>query len=109
MTGVACVIGSSGGIGSAEVRQLAEQGWPTVIGMDRDTEISIDVSDSASVERAFEAVRASAPRLDALILCSGILDLGKLKDLTLARWEEVLRVKLDRSVPVLPGGPGLDH
>jgi 3-oxoacyl-[acyl-carrier protein] reductase len=94
MAGVACVIGSSGGIGSAVARQLAAGGWATVLGMDRETEIAIDVSDPASVERAFGQARSRYARLDALVICAGILDLAKLRGLTLARWEEVIRVNL---------------
>jgi 3-oxoacyl-[acyl-carrier protein] reductase len=95
MTKAACVIGSEGGIGSAVVRQLdASGGWGTVLRMDRDGPLRIDVSDPRSIDAAFSAARKQAPRLDFLAICSGILDLGKLKQLTTARWNEVLAVNL---------------
>jgi len=90
----ACVVGSEGGIGSAVVKQLEATGDWTVQRMDRAGPLEIDVSDTDAVEQAFRKARQMATQLDLLVVCSGILDHGKLKNLTRERWDEVLAVNL---------------
>jgi NAD(P)-dependent dehydrogenase (short-subunit alcohol dehydrogenase family) len=62
--------------------------------MDRDGPIPIDISDPASIATAFNTARAQHPQLDALVVASGILDLGKLGNLSLETWNRVLAVNL---------------
>jgi 3-oxoacyl-[acyl-carrier protein] reductase len=94
MDKTACVVGASGGIGSATVQRLERAGFSRVLRMDRDGPIRIDLADVSSVETAFAAARREAPRLDALVVAAGILDLGKLAGTTLERWNQVLAVNL---------------
>jgi 3-oxoacyl-[acyl-carrier protein] reductase len=89
-----CVIGARGGIGSALCERLEKDIDTAVIGMDRDGPIPINVADPASIDRAFAAARAAHPVLDALVISSGILDLGKLRSLDLDTWNKVLAINL---------------
>jgi len=94
MTKAACVIGATGGIGSAVVRALRRDEWSPVLELDRDGPIAVDVSDEASVERAFAQARREVPSIGLLVIASGILDLNKLSTLSAARWNEVIAVNL---------------
>ncbi len=94
MTKTTCVIGARGGIGSALCGRLRGAPGATVIEMDRDGPIPIDISDPASIATAFNTARAQHPQLDALVVASGILDLGKLGNLSLETWNRVLAVNL---------------
>jgi 3-oxoacyl-[acyl-carrier protein] reductase len=94
MDKTACVVGASGGIGSATVQRLERAGFSRVLRMDRDGPIRIDLADISSVETAFAAARRETPRLDALVVAAGILDLGKLAGTTLERWNQVLAINL---------------
>jgi len=93
MAKAACVVGSSGGIGSAVSRRLKTENY-SVMEMDLGGPLAIDLASPASVEAAFSAARRQAPRLDVLVVAAGILDLGKLADLTLEQWNRVLAVNL---------------
>jgi NAD(P)-dependent dehydrogenase (short-subunit alcohol dehydrogenase family) len=53
-----------------------------------------DVGDPAQVKRLFREVRARVPRLDALINAAGVLQRGRLEEITIDQWEESLRVNL---------------
>jgi 3-oxoacyl-[acyl-carrier protein] reductase len=94
MDKTACVVGASGGIGAATVARLERAGFGRVLRMDLDGPIPIDLAEVSSVETAFAAARREAPRLDALVVASGILDLEKLAGTTLERWNRVLAVNL---------------
>lgn len=94
MDKTACVVGASGGIGAATVRRLEGAGFSRVLRMDLDGPLRIDLADVSSVEIAFSAARREAPRLDALVVASGILDLEKLAGTTLEHWNRVLAVNL---------------
>jgi 3-oxoacyl-[acyl-carrier protein] reductase len=94
MDKTACVVGASGGIGSATARRLRGAGFAKVLRMDLDGPIRIDLADGSSVETAFAAARREAPRLDALVVASGVLDLAKLATATLEGWNRVLAVNL---------------
>jgi NAD(P)-dependent dehydrogenase (short-subunit alcohol dehydrogenase family) len=94
MDKTACVVGARGGIGSATARRLERSGFSKVLRMDLDGPIRIDLGDAASVEAGFAAARREAPRLDALVIASGILDLEKLATSTLDNWNRVLAINL---------------
>lgn len=94
MDKTACVVGASGGIGAATVRRLERAGYSRVLRMDLDGPLRIDLADVSSVEIAFAAARREAPRLDALVVASGILDREKLAGTSLEHWNRVLAVNL---------------
>jgi 3-oxoacyl-[acyl-carrier protein] reductase len=93
MTKVACVVGAAGGIGSAVCRRLERESY-SLIRMDLGGPLAIDLALPASIEAAFDAARRQAASLDVLVVASGILDLGKLADLTLEQWNRVLAINL---------------
>lgn len=97
------VVGGASGIGAATARALAAAGDRVVI-MDCDatgaatlaakigaSAVTIDVTDPASVEQAFNTLQGP---LHGLVVSSGVVDTGKLADLDLARWTAVLNVNL---------------
>lgn len=99
-----CIVGAAGGIGAATARAIADEG---VIVMDRAgpaldvlaaelkaPAYALDMRDPATITKAFGDARATSPAIRGLVLCAGIVDIGKLKDLTLTRWNEVLQVNL---------------
>ena len=94
MDKTACVVGASGGIGAATVDRLSKAGYSKVLRMDLDGPIRVDLAEPSSVETGFDEARRLAPRLDALVVASGILDLEKLAATNLERWNRVLAVNL---------------
>ena len=94
MSKIACVIGASGGIGSAVVKALTRDGWSPVLQLDQKGPIEIDVTIESSVARAFAQAQRMAPSIGLLVVASGILDLEKLATLSAERWNKVLAVNL---------------
>ncbi len=94
MSKTACVVGSEGGIGSAIVQRLKDEGWSPVLRMDLNGPIAIDVSNADSVNAAFAKARQLVPQLGLLVVASGVLDLGNITNTSLERWSEVLAVNL---------------
>lgn len=94
ITESACVVGSEGSIGRAVCERLLEAGVGHLIRMDQAGPIAVDVSDPESVRRAFAQARAQLPNCGALVVASGVLDLGKLATLDLASWNRVLAINL---------------
>lgn len=90
----ACVIGSQGGIGSAIVRRLEQEGWSPVLQLDVNGPLKIDVSDVNSIRSAFAQARRDLPELNLLVVAAGILDLGNIEATSLERWNEVLAINL---------------
>lgn len=102
-----CIVGAAGGIGSATARYFQTEPDAALICMDRaeaspetfaatvgGSGIAIDVADEASVEAAFARARASASRLDVLVVASGIVDDAKTATLTHARWKHIVDTNL---------------
>lgn len=105
--GAIVVTGAAGGIGAAIVRRMAREGAAPLILMDRDASalaplaaetggvaIAVDISDEDAVERAFRDARGRAGRLYGLVTAAGVVDNGRMGDLALERWDEVLRINL---------------
>jgi len=101
---VALVSGCSTGIGNAVARRLARAGWIVFAGLrrsERQTEASLeaqglrplplDVTDPEQLRLAFDAVRGTAGRLDALVNNAGVDCLGAVED----QPESALRVVME--------------
>ncbi len=94
MSKTACVVGSEGGIGTAIVKRLKDDGWSSVLRMDLKGPIEIDVTNADSVNAAFEKARQQVKQLGLLVVASGVLDLGNITNTSLERWNEVMAVNL---------------
>ena len=90
----ACVVGSEGGIGSAVVQRLKDDGWSPVLRMDLNGPIPIDVSKADSVHAAFAKAKQQVSRLGLLVVASGTLDVGNITNTSIDSWNEVLAVNL---------------
>jgi len=72
--GLAVVIGATGGIGSAMVRHIGDQGgFDAVIGFGRSTSPALELTDEASVAAAAAAVRDRGPPLRFVFDATGML------------------------------------
>ena len=103
----ACIVGAGGGIGlaTAAAFQAADYG-PLLLmdlpgpGLERAaaetgaTPLAIDLRDAARIETAFDAGRRLAPRLDALVLVSGIVENHNVASMTPDLWASILAVNL---------------
>jgi NAD(P)-dependent dehydrogenase (short-subunit alcohol dehydrogenase family) len=105
--GSACIVGAGGGIGIALTRHLKANGAsglalldlasPALDALARETgghAVTLDARDPASVIAAIAAARAKLPRIDALVVCTGIVDTKPLDKLDLARWQEIIAINL---------------
>ena len=97
------IVGGASGIGEALARGLSRRGDEVIV-LDRDVArlarvaaetgaraLTLDVSDAAQVEAAFEGVGSP---IDGLVVASGIVDTGKLATLSIERFDEVIAVNL---------------
>ncbi|MDK1472629.1 2,3-dihydro-2,3-dihydroxybenzoate dehydrogenase [Streptomyces sp. 549] len=106
---IALVTGAAGGIGEAIVRTLAERG-ARVAAVDRDparlaeavarlttrelrvTAIPADITSSADVNRAVDAVEDTVGPVDYLVNSAGVLRLGETRKLTDRDWTDTFAV-----------------
>ena len=105
---VALITGAGTGIGRASAAALAAAGWQVVLAGRRpeplsDTAADIgerahvvpcDVSEPASIENLFAAIKARYGRLDLLFNNAGIGRGGLLEDLSLTDWQAVVDTNL---------------
>jgi NAD(P)-dependent dehydrogenase (short-subunit alcohol dehydrogenase family) len=108
---IALLTGGTSGLGRAIALGLAQAGASVVVGSrderkvaDTVAELSgfgashsglrLDVADPASIEAAFQAVAEQRERLDILVNAAGTIHRKDPLELTLAEWEQVLRVNL---------------
>ncbi len=101
------VTGAAGGIGAATVRALLAQG-ARVTALDADapglaalaaqpgvrTEV-VDVADAQAVNAAIAAAEAAFGPIDRLTCVAGVLQMGRIVDLTDAQWARAFRVNTD--------------
>lgn len=108
-TKYAIVVGAAGGIGNACVETLLAEGWhvfgldirqlaPNAVGRHdgagKLTPLHCDVSDCASVEKAFIQIGDHTDKVNALICCSGILRVGPLDTMTTGAFDSIFAVNV---------------
>jgi 3-oxoacyl-[acyl-carrier protein] reductase len=71
-----------------------EAGIATVVAESGARGLVCDIADPPAVEAAFAEARSWHPGLTGLVVASGIVDTGKLADLSVARWQEILAINL---------------
>lgn len=107
MTKALIITGAAGGIGAAICRRAARDGYGPLYLLDRDEEalqriagetggiaIALDVTDAESVAQAFASIRNAAPALYGLVLAAGVVDNGKLADLSPDQWNRIVSINL---------------
>ncbi len=108
-TRYAVVTGAAGGIGKECVQALLADGWQ-VFGLDireleantegrndsagKLTPLHVDVSDAASVEKAFAEIARHTQRINALICCTGILRAGPLENMANEAFDSIFAVNV---------------
>lgn len=108
---VQVVTGAASGIGAAIARALAEAGAKVVL-LDRDLEdceavqatlagltgrhlsLACNVANEHEVKQAAQAISAAVGQVDGLVNGAGILQPGKLAEMTVDQWQHVLAVNL---------------
>jgi NAD(P)-dependent dehydrogenase (short-subunit alcohol dehydrogenase family) len=109
-TKVAVITGAAQGIGLATAKRFFAEGWSvamldvlveqqaaeaSVLGDDaRVQALSCDVSDAASVDAAFAAVKARFGRIDAMVANAGTATFGPMLETSLEDWSRVMAVNL---------------
>ena len=98
------VVGGTGTIGSAVVRELSE-GYD-VLSIGRSTDPRVDLGDLESIETLVKRL-ASGPRFDAMVVCAGGGLLGRVDDLDLDEALDRLRPKLIGQIAIAQAGSRL--
>jgi 3alpha(or 20beta)-hydroxysteroid dehydrogenase len=105
---VALITGGARGMGAADARMLVKEGAKVVIGDILDDEgqaladelgdaaryVHLDVSSADDWAAAVETALSSFGKLNVLVNNAGIVQVGPLKTLDVARWQKVLDVNL---------------
>lgn len=94
---VAVLFGGNSGLGQPTANRLAELGW-TVEVASRTT--GVDIRDLPAVKGFLEQVSARHGRIDMVANFAGILHLGRLNDMDMAKIDEILSVNLMGSIVV---------
>jgi meso-butanediol dehydrogenase/(S,S)-butanediol dehydrogenase/diacetyl reductase len=107
---IAIVTGGASGIGEATVRRFLDEGAEVVIadirgdaidalmaslGSDRATGFTVDMMDLGRVEAMIAFAVERHGRLDILVNTAGIGSFGRITDIDLAHWREVLGIDLE--------------
>lgn len=110
---IACITGSSRGIGKAIAECFAAGGYDIVLNCHKDTlameqvkhklestysvhcfPLVMDVSDSNAVSEGFALVASEFGEIDVLVNNAGISYFGLLSDMTASQWQQVLSTNL---------------
>lgn len=94
---VAVLFGGTSGLGQASAERLAELGW-TVEVASRGT--GVDIRDLPAVQGFLDQIRAKNGRIDMVANFAGILQVGRLQDMDLAKIDEILSINLMGSIVV---------
>jgi len=109
MTGVAVVTGGGGGIGTATVRRLYDEGYRLVVldvveeaaaraveGLDpeRTRAYACDITDAGSLEPVLDAAEAALGHVDVLVNNAGIISYAPLLELAVEDFRRVLEVNV---------------
>jgi 3-oxoacyl-[acyl-carrier protein] reductase len=97
MTRVAVVTGGRGAIGGAIARRLAGDGH-TVVVLDRDGDVAVDLADAGQVRAAAAEVLARHGRCDVLVHAAAAFDRAPLATLDLAAWRHVQAVNVESAL-----------
>ncbi len=106
---VALVTGGTSGLGRAIAVGLAQAGASVIVGSRDEAKVAdtvaelsgigaghsglrLDVADPASIAATFQGVAAERGRLDILVNAAGTIQRKDPLEVTLAEWEQVLRV-----------------
>ncbi|HMO71454.1 MAG TPA: SDR family oxidoreductase [Paracoccaceae bacterium] len=134
MRNVAFITGASSGIGAGTARLMALRGWDVAlhygtnragaaaVAQDcaargaRAVPLSADLADPSAVPRLFEAFDAAFPRLDAMVVNAGIVDVpARVEDMTAERLVRMFTVNTVAAIlcagqaarRMLPAGSGV--
>jgi NAD(P)-dependent dehydrogenase (short-subunit alcohol dehydrogenase family) len=99
----AVVTGAASGIGAATTAMLLADGW-CVYGLDltsaglesgeRFTPLPCDVRDAEQVVTSFAAAARTAPRLNALVACAGVLRAGRMEAMSVEDFDLIFDVNM---------------
>ncbi|MEU1210643.1 SDR family NAD(P)-dependent oxidoreductase [Nocardia sp. NPDC005825] len=95
------VTGASGGLGAATTSRFVEEGW-TVFAADLTppparpgvVPVPMDVSDTRSVDNAFNQIREHAPGLDCVVSFAGVLSVGPLAEMADDKLQRIVDINI---------------
>lgn len=103
---LAVVIGARGGIGAALCRALrADARWSEVVGLARDSDPPLDLTDEDSIAAAARAVSGRSAALRLVIVATGVL--GRQECVAEKSWRQIDPGAMQRAFAVNTIGPAL--
>jgi NAD(P)-dependent dehydrogenase (short-subunit alcohol dehydrogenase family) len=109
--GVVIITGASGGIGAGICTELEQTGWQVVAtdvaAPDRPSstlDLALDVTDSAAWANTVASVVERYGRVDGLVNVAGIVERGRLHEVSDDSWNKVIAVNQTGTFLRHPGG-----
>ncbi|MEY9894427.1 NAD(P)-dependent dehydrogenase (short-subunit alcohol dehydrogenase family) [Catenulispora sp. MAP5-51] len=93
---VAVVTGGSGAIGGAIAARLAED--HTVVALDRDGDVAVDLADQAQVRQAAQEVLSRHGRVDVLVHAAAMVAFEAIEEFDLELWRQVQAVNVESAL-----------
>ena len=93
---VAVVTGGSGAIGGAIAARLAED--HTVVVLDRDGDVAVDLADQAQVRQAAQEVLSRHGRVDVLVHAAAMVAFEAIEEFDLELWRQVQAVNVESAL-----------